>query len=72
MVSGYNININCSAFLTLACVTGGGYFEGFSKVSDDILEYKEGNGWGKLGAMKNGRSANGISLVNFKDFPNCN
>ena len=61
--------------LTLACVTGGNYDagEGIDIGSEDILEYRDGEGWRKVGAMKNVRSAHAVSLVKYEDFKDsCN
>ena len=39
----------------------------------DILEYREGEGWKKVGVMKNGRKYHATSLVKYQDFKNyCN
>ena len=51
-------------------VTGG--YDG-DNYYEDILEYKDGGGWRKVGEMQNGRNYHGLSPVNFNDFANyCN
>ena len=55
----------------LACVTGGSF--GFSDNSEDILEYRDRDGWKKLGAMKNARHHSAVSNVKYEDFKDyCN
>ena len=50
----------------------GGY-DGGDAYSEDILEYRDGDGWRKVGAMKNGRAYHALSLVKYKDIHNyCN
>ena len=36
--------------------------------SDNILEYRHGDGWGKVGKMKNERSYHATSLVGFEKY----
>ena len=51
-------------------VTGGGDYGVYNK---DILEYKDGGGWKKVGELQNGRRYHALSPVNFNDFANyCN
>ena len=47
-------------------VTGG--YPGGGDSSDDILEYRDDDGWRKIGTMKNKRQKHGTSVVEFKDF----
>ena len=63
-------NINCT-FLTLARVSGGYDGDG-GGYNDDILEYKDGDSWRKLGDMNKRRSFHGLGVVSIADFPNCN
>ena len=55
-------------------ITGGeygGFWDG--KQSDDILEYKDGDGWKKVGTMKKGRVHSGVSNVRYEEFKDyCN
>ena len=54
----------------MANVTGGD--DGF-KNRKDILEYREGDGWKKVGAMKKGKSDHAILPVKYGDFKDyCN
>ena len=40
---------------------------------EDILEYRDGDGWKKVGAMKNERNYHGISVIKYEDFKDyCN
>ena len=56
----------------LFSVTGGsfgtGRYVGIGNYSADILEYRDGDGWRKIGTMKDGRSSHGTSVIEFKDF----
>ena len=47
------------------CVTGG---LGDETPSTDILEYTHGDGWSKIGTMRDARYDHGTSVVEFKDF----
>ena len=49
----------------LTRVTGG--FDGDNR-SDDILEFTDGDGWRKIGTMRDARGSHGTSVVEFKDF----
>ena len=51
--------------LTLTCVAGG--WEKY-KDNDEILEYRESDGWRKVGAMKVGRSNFATSVVAYDQF----
>ena len=44
-------------------VTGGHYGGFFGSYVEDILEYRDGDGWSKVGTMKNA-----LSLVKYEDF----
>ena len=56
--------------LTLAHVTGGTIKKGDYEYenSADVLEFTDGDGWSKLGAMRDARRYHGTSVVEFKDF----
>ena len=47
-------------------VTGG--LGGNGDYSTDILEYRDGDGWSKIGTMREARSLHGTSVIEFKDF----
>jgi len=48
------------------------YYDEYNAATD-ILEYTHGDGWRKIGTMRDGRCYHGTSLVKFKDFErNCN
>ena len=36
--------------------------------SADILEYRDGDGWSKIGTMREARTEHGTSVIEFKDF----
>ena len=50
--------------LTLTCVIGG-YDD---EHREEILEYRDGDGWRQVGSMKNGRYDHAISLVEYDNF----
>ena len=52
---------------TVAHVTGG--YDGNDETAD-ILEYREGEDWMKVGEMKNSRSGHGISKIDHYQFIN--
>ena len=60
-----NITTVCAS-LQLFHVTGGAY-DGV-KPSDEILEYRDDNGWRKVGAMMMRRNYHAVSLVKYEDF----
>ena len=35
---------------------------------DDILEFTDGDGWSKIGTMRDARTAHRTSVIEFKDF----
>ena len=51
--------------LLLTHVTGGSGDGGYS---EDILEYRDGDGWSKIGVMREARAYHGTSVIEFKDF----
>ena len=46
-------------------VTGG---EDGNCDSEDILEYRDGDGWRKVGAMRHARAYSGVSIIKYEDF----
>ena len=46
------------------------YTGGYGGVTpyDDILEYRDGDGWSKIGKMRDRRDYHGTSVIEFKDF----
>ena len=67
MVSGGKYYLHCCTSLKLACVSGG--YLGVGKGdSEDILEYRDGDGWRKIGTMKIARENHGQSLVKYEKF----
>ena len=73
METDFNINITT---LTLARVTGGRdeifeYKDDEDETSDVILEFRDREGWSKLGSINNARDYHGVSIVNVNDFSYC-
>ena len=54
-----------SPHITLACVTGGDGDGDYRY--DDILEYRNGDSWSKIGTMRDARRYHGTSVIIFKD-----
>ena len=59
MVSDDNVNI----IPALGRITGGLASSDGSDVREDILEYRDNDGWRKVGTMKKGRQFHATSLI---------
>ena len=67
----YNITAAPPSHLRLDRVIGG--YDGGDTYSKDILEYRDGNGWRKVGSLKNARSYHALSHVKYMEIHNyCN
>ena len=60
------INFDNIASLTQTHVTGGNFRVG--DYNEDILEYRDGDGWSKIGTMRDARNYHATSIIEFKEF----